>query len=74
MTGTSTSCCGVPSAADGAKAATTSAPGEAVNAASKVPRPGAPSEAVTVCCDSTLPSRTSWTTSVASKTLAVPET
>ena len=58
-TGTSTSCWGVPSAADGAKAWMTSGPGGAVNVASKVPRPGAPSEAVTVCFESTLLSRTS---------------
>ena len=59
VTGTSTWCWGDPSAADGAKTATTAAPGVAVNVVVKVPRPGAPSEAVTVCFESTLPSRTS---------------
>jgi hypothetical protein len=42
--------------------------------ASKVPRPGAPSEAVTVVRSIAAPFRTVWTTSVASKTLAVPVT
>ena len=42
--------------------------------ASKVPRPGAPSDAVTVFCSTVLPPRTVWTTRVASKTLAVPLT
>ena len=37
VTGTSTSCWGVPSAADGANAVTTTAPGEVVNVAVKVP-------------------------------------